>query len=164
MEASEWLPAFPDAAPALARLRAAGHRLFAFSNGTAAHVDALLRYASLHTLFDGIVSVDDMRTFKPAPAVYAYARRATGAWSDPCWLVSGNAWDVIGARAAKLDTAWIRRSEAQVFDPWGIEPTLIVASLNELADRLAQDRANSSSHPPSTTGHHSNWRRPATCE
>ena len=45
MEASEWLPAFPDAAPALAMLRAAGHRLFAFSNGTAAHVDALLRYA-----------------------------------------------------------------------------------------------------------------------
>ena len=35
MEASEWLPAFADAAPALTRLRAAGHRLFAFSNGTA---------------------------------------------------------------------------------------------------------------------------------
>jgi 2-haloacid dehalogenase len=137
MEASEWLPAFADAAPALTRLRAAGHRLFAFSNATAAHVDALLNYASLRALFDGIVSVDDARTFKPAPAIYAYARRATGAWSGPCWLVSGNAWDVIGARAAGLDSAWIRRSEAQIFDPWGIEPTLIVASLTELADRLA---------------------------
>jgi 2-haloacid dehalogenase len=144
MEAYEWLPAFADAAPALTRLRAAGRRLFAFSNGTAAHVDALLNYASLRAFFDGIVSVDDVRTFKPAPAVYAYARRATGAWSGPCWLVSGNGWDVIGARAAGLDAAWIRRSEAQIFDPWGIEPTLIVASLTELADRLSAERSANS--------------------
>jgi 2-haloacid dehalogenase len=137
LEAYEWLPPFADAAPALTRLRTAGHRLFAFSNGTPVHVDALLTYARLRDLFDGIVSVDDVRMFKPAPAVYAYARRVTGAWSGPCWLVSGNVWDVIGARAAGLDAAWIRRSEAQIFDPWGIEPTLIVASLTEFADRLA---------------------------
>ena len=130
---------------ALFRVGAAAHRTtkaersknLSNANGTAAHVDALLNYASLRAFFDGIVSVDEVRTFKPAPAVYAYARRATGAWSGPCWLVSGNAWDVIGARAAGLDAAWIRRSEAQIFDPWGIEPTLIVASLTELAARLA---------------------------
>lgn len=136
LDAYKRLPSFAEAAPALHRLRASGHRLFAFSNGTAADVAEVLTYAGLRPLLDGVVSVDDVKTFKPAPAVYAHARRATGAWSGPCWLVSGNAWDVIGARAAGLDAAWIRRSAAQVYDPWGIEPTLIVGSLTELVDRL----------------------------
>ncbi len=134
MEAYEWLPAFADAERGLSRLRAAGHRLFAFSNGTAGHVDTVLNYSGLRGLLEGVISVDDLKTFKPAPAVYAHVRRATGAWSQPCWLVSGNAFDVIGARAAGLDAAWVRRSDAHLFDPWGIEPTLTVSGLDDLAD------------------------------
>jgi 2-haloacid dehalogenase len=137
MEAYEWLPAFADAAPGLTKLRAAGHRLFAFSNGTVGHVETVLTYAGLRGLLKGVISVDDLKTFKPAPAVYAHVRRASGAWSNPCWLVSGNAWDVIGARAAGLDAAWVQRSSSQVFDPWGIAPTLTVTSLEDLTDRLA---------------------------
>ncbi len=136
MEAYGRLPAFADAEPGLARLRAAGYRLFAFSNGTVSHVEAVLIHAKLRRLLDGVISVDDAKTFKPAPAVYAHMRRASGAWSQPCWLVSGNAWDVIGARAAGLDAAWVQRSRAQIFDPWGIEPTLTVTSLEDLADKL----------------------------
>lgn len=136
LDAYKRLPAFAEAVPALQQLRAAGHRLFAFSNGTAADVTAVLEGAGLRPLLDGVVSVDDLKTFKPSPAVYAHLRRATGAWSDRCWLVSGNAWDVIGARAAGLDAAWVQRSPSQIFDPWGIEPTLIVRSLADLAQRL----------------------------
>lgn len=136
LDAYKRLPAFAEARPALQKLRASGHRLFAFSNGAAADVTAVLDAAELLPLLDGVVSVDDVKTFKPAPAVYAHARRTSGAWSAPCWLISGNAWDVIGARAAGLDAAWIRRSDAQIFDPWGIEPTLVVTSLSELAERV----------------------------
>jgi 2-haloacid dehalogenase len=131
------LPAFGDAAPALAAVRAAGHRPFAFSNGPAADVEAVLVNAGLRDHFAGVISVDAVKTFKPAPAVYAYARRASGAWSAPCWLVSGNAWDVIGARSAGLDAAWVRRSADRLFDPWGIEPTLVVPALTDLAPALA---------------------------
>lgn len=137
LEAYGRLPAFADAAVALPRLKAAGLPLFAFSNGTAADVTRVLGAAGLAPLLDGVISVDDLRTFKPAPAVYAHARRASGAWADRCWLVSGNPWDVIGARSAGLEAAWVRRQPTQVFDPWGIEPTLVVADLDELADRLA---------------------------
>lgn len=136
LDAYKRLPAFAEAVPALQRLRANGHQLFAFSNGTAADVTAVLEGAGLYPLLDGVVSVDDLKTFKPSPAVYAHVRRATGAWSGRCWLVSGNAWDVIGARAAGLDAAWVQRTPAQIFDPWGIEPTLTVSSLADLADRL----------------------------
>ena len=130
------LPAFAEAMPALQRLRAAGHRLFAFSNGTAADVSAVLGFAGLHPLLQGIISVDELRTFRPAPAVYAHLRRATGAWSTPCWVVSSHPWDIIGARAAGLDAAWVRRSPTHVYDPWGIEPTLTITSLAALAARL----------------------------
>ena len=34
---------------------------------------------------EAVISVDDMRLFKPAPAVYAHARRLSGAWTRPCW-------------------------------------------------------------------------------
>lgn len=125
------LPAFPDVLPALNALRRTC-RLFAFSNGTAEDVAAALSHAGLRDCFEGIVSVDEIRSFKPSPGVYAYARRATGAWSSPLWLVSSNAWDVIGARSAGLDAAWVRRSDKAIYDPWGIEPTAIVRSLTDL--------------------------------
>jgi len=128
------LPAFPDAAPGLARLRAAGHRLLAFSNGTEASVRAVLDHAGLLPLLDGIVSVDPLRTFKPDPAVYGHLVAAGGRPADETWLVSANAWDAIGAKAAGLRTAWLRRDPAMVFDPWeaDLEPNLIVGSLGEL--------------------------------
>jgi HAD superfamily hydrolase (TIGR01493 family) len=58
--------------------------------------------ANILEYFEGLVTADDARSFKPDPAVYSYARRVTGAWSSPFWLVSSNPWDVIGARSAGL--------------------------------------------------------------
>lgn len=130
------LPAFADAAPALRELRAAGHPLFAFSNGTVADVEMVLQNAGLLEWVMGVISVDPLRTFKPSPAVYAYARRESGAWGQPCWLISSNPFDVIGARAAGLFAAWVQRSAANVLDPWGINPSLTVGSLTALADQL----------------------------
>ncbi len=125
------LPPFDDAPPALESLRGT-FRLFAFSNGKATDVAAVLSNAGLHSYFEDIVSVDEVRSFKPSPAVYAYARRATGAWSSPLWLVSCNPFDIIGARSAGLHAAWVQRSEEVIYDPWGIEPNVTVRTLTEL--------------------------------
>lgn len=35
-----------------------------------------------------------------------------------------------------MKSAWIQRSQDAVFDPWGIEPTIIVSSLLELVEKL----------------------------
>jgi len=40
--------------------------------------------------FEGLVTADDVRSFKPDPGVYSYARRVTRAWASPFWLVSSN--------------------------------------------------------------------------
>lgn len=133
LQAYQRLPAFDDAVRALAALKP-HYRLFAFSNGTPETVERVLHNAGLRDYLEGIVSVHEMGTFKPDPAVYEHARQATGAGDDPLWLVSGNPWDVIGARSAGLEAAWVQRDPGTVFDPWGIEPSLVVQDLTEMAE------------------------------
>jgi 2-haloacid dehalogenase len=129
------LPQFSDVTQGLLSLRGE-FRLFAFSNGKRSEVNAVLSNANILGYFDAIVTADDIRSFKPDPSVYSYARRATGAWSAPFWLVSSNAWDIIGGRSAGLSAAWVQRSEATIYDPWGIEPNVTVRSLVELPSAL----------------------------
>jgi 2-haloacid dehalogenase len=117
------LPRFNDVTPALYLLRGA-FRLFAFSNGKRSEVTAVLSNANILDYFEGIVTADDVRSFKPDPAVYSYARRATRAWSSPFWLGSSNPWDIIGARSAGLSSAWVQRSDEKIYDPWNIEQML----------------------------------------
>lgn len=125
------LPAFDDVIPGLASLQGLPLRLLAFSNGRRDDVEALLQYAGIRDRFESVVSLLDIRTFKPDPAAYAHFRDAAG--GGECWLVSSNPFDVIGAVAAGLKAVWVRRSAAAVFDPWDYEPTAIVSGLGEIA-------------------------------
>jgi 2-haloacid dehalogenase len=130
------LPAFPDAVEALPALRALGCRMYAFSNGRTEDVEAVLGHAGLLEQLDGVVSVDEQRSFKPNPAVYTYFLRRIGAHGDQAWLISGNPFDVIGAVAAGMRAAWVQRSPTTVFDPWEITPTVTVGGLADLAQTL----------------------------
>ena len=130
------LLAFDDVAPGLTQLKDANYRLYAFSNGSGDAVQALLKNAAIREFFDGIVSCDDLKSFKPNPAVYAHFLRQANASGDSAWLVSSNPFDVIGARSAGMHAAWVQRSSAAVFDPWGIEPTVTVKGLGDLQDKL----------------------------
>jgi 2-haloacid dehalogenase len=141
----QFLPRFDDVTPALRSLRVA-FRVFAFSNGRRSDIDAVLTNANILDYFEDIITADDVRSFKPDPAVYSYARRATRAWCSPFWLVSSNPWDVIGARSAGLSAAWVRRSEEKIYDPWGVEPNVTVRTLAELPAALE----NNLSHPKSS--------------
>jgi len=130
------LPAFGDVEKGLTALRSAGFRMYAFSNGSADAVDTLLTTAGIRDYFLGIVSVDELKSFKPNPAVYCHFLRKSGASGSEAWLISSNPFDVIGAISAGMRSAWLQRSPDAIFDPWGIEPTLTVNSLPDLADRI----------------------------
>ncbi|HEY3586441.1 MAG TPA: haloacid dehalogenase type II, partial [Myxococcaceae bacterium] len=131
------LPAFADAAEGLVRLAELGHRLVAFSNGVGATLRGLLTHARLMPPLSDVVSVDEVRTYKPSPAVYQHLVARGGETADRTWLVSSNAWDVLGAKSAGLRAAWVRRSPRVHWDGGGIaEPDMEVANLNELPDRL----------------------------
>jgi len=130
------LPPFPEVEAALASLRDSGHRPIALTNGTHHSVGALLERAGIAHYFDTVLSADAIRTFKPDPAVYELARQEARAHDGEVWLVSGNPFDVIGAKAAGLAAAWVRRDAAVVFDPWEYQPDVVVQDLGALCDAL----------------------------
>lgn len=130
------LPAFEEVSEGLARAKRAGFRLFAFSNGSAMAVEALLNHAGIREHFIDVVSVDEVKSFKPNPGVYAHFMRRAGSTGSSSWLVSGNPFDVIGAMSAGMHGAWVQRSPNSPFDPWGITPNLTVSNLLNLSDQI----------------------------
>jgi 2-haloacid dehalogenase len=137
LEAYRALPAFDDVKSALKDLKSAGYRLFAFSNGSAAAVETLLKTAGIREHFLDVVSVDEIRSFKPDPAVYSHFLKKSETTGDNAWLISSNPFDVLGAISAGMKAAWVQRTEAAIFDTWGIEPTIVVDSLAHLKEKIA---------------------------
>jgi len=131
------LPAFGDAKAGLSELKAAGHHLFAFSNGSAEAVETLLEHAGILDCFQGVISVEALKSFKPNPGVYSHFLRETNATGHNAWLISSNPFDVIGAISAGMRAAWVQRSPEAIFDPWEIQPTATVSTLTELNSMLA---------------------------
>jgi 2-haloacid dehalogenase len=134
------LQPYPDTLPGLAQLRNAGYDPVVFSNGVEATLRELLGNAGILAYMREIVSVDELKTFKPDPRVYHYlAQRLRCAVADT-WLVSSNSFDVLGAKAAGLKAAWIRRDVQVPLDAWELHPDLIGRDLVEFAGRLADWR------------------------
>ncbi len=128
------LPAFPDAAAGLAALAALPVRRFAFSNGHPEDLQSLLASSGLIDSVEGIVSLYDVRTYKPNPAAYAHFHRAAQTGGAETWLISSNPFDVIGAVAAGMRALWLRRSPHVHFDPWEYQPTATATTLLEAAE------------------------------
>ncbi|GET24429.1 haloacid dehalogenase type II [Prolixibacter sp. NT017] len=127
------LPAFTDVRDSLEKLKSVNLRLFAFSNGSAADVNGLLGNAGILHFFEDVVSVDDVKTFKPNPAVYEHFLLKSKSSKTISWLISGNPFDVIGAISYGMNSVWIQRSPDAVFDTWGIKPTKTINGLLDLA-------------------------------
>ena len=134
------LPAFPEVRGALAKLRRAGYRLVALTNGTLRSARTLLENAGVGAYLEDVLSAEALATFKPDPAVYALLGKLTAGGAEPAWLVSGNPFDVIGAKAAGLRAAWLRRDPQRVFDPWEFSPDVVVGNLEELCQKLLPGR------------------------
>jgi len=136
LDAYNVLPAFADVKEGLARAKRSGFRMFAFSNGSAEAVETLLKHAAIREYFIDVVSVDEMKSYKPNPAVYSHFLRRAAASGADAWLISSNPFDVIGAVSSGMRAAWVKRSPDALFDPWGIEPTLTVTGLVNLAAQI----------------------------
>ena len=130
------LPTFRDVRSGLDRLRDAGHKLVALTNGVERSVRRLLQHAGIDGYFEAVLSADQISTFKPDPAVYALLEQVTDVYPSGTWLVSGNPFDLIGAKACGVKVAWLRRDPAKIFDPWEFTPDLTVQTLDELSGKL----------------------------
>jgi 2-haloacid dehalogenase len=134
------LPAHPEVAPALRRLRDAGLRLASLTNSTEEVARAQLEHAGLTDAFDLILSADTVRRLKPAPEPYRMAAERLGVAVGEVRLIAAHAWDVAGAARAGCATAFVARP-GKVLDPLVERPEIVGADLVEVADAiLAVDR------------------------
>lgn len=140
MDAYSSLPAFEEVDGALASLVSTGYRCVAFSNGTEGAMQEVLENAGLAHHFEALVSVDDIKRFKPDPVVYHHLTRRMNVAHENAWLVSSNNWDIQGARHAGLKAAWIHRDKTALIEDSSLGPNLEVERLDELTDKLAGTR------------------------
>lgn len=131
------LEPFPDVVPALEALAGAGHQMAVLSNGSRSMLRNCLAASGLRQHMPVVLSVDAVRAYKPHPAVYRLAAQTLQRPIDRIRLVSSNPFDIVGASAAGMRTAWANRA-AHPFDTLGTEPDITVTSLAELPALLAE--------------------------
>ena len=129
------LSAYPDVAAALAKLST--FRLAILSNGSPDMLEPLVKNRGMERAFAAVISVDELKVYKPAPEVYELAVRKLGVSAGEIGFVSSNCWDAIGAKSFGLTAYWINRGGAPV-DRLGFAPDRILSSLGELPALLAR--------------------------
>jgi len=129
------LPAHPEVAGALRRLRDAGLRLASLTNSTEEVARAQLEHAGLVDAFELILSADTVGRLKPAREPYLMAAERLGVAVDQVRLIAAHAWDVAGAARAGCATAFVARP-GKVLDPLVERPGIVGDDLAEVADTI----------------------------
>ena len=129
------LPAHDDVAPAFQRLRDGAVRIVTLSNGSAETTRQLLQCARLDRFVERVISIDEVRRWKPAREVYLHAAKVAGVAPDELALVAAHAWDIHGANQAGLSTGWVSRLEKR-FHPAMSPPDVTGSTLVEVSERL----------------------------
>ncbi|KAJ6137793.1 hypothetical protein N7471_004279 [Penicillium samsonianum] len=150
MQAYDSLSTFSDVKPALSRIATDPTiQAVIFSNGTKTMVsNSVLRSRDLSphaSVFKEIITVDEVQQYKPSKASYEHLAKQTG--QDPSqmsklWLISGNPFDIVGARATGMQAIWVDRvgagwKDAAVPD---LQPTVIVHSLEHIVKEIHSHR------------------------
>lgn len=133
MAAYNQLALYPDASEALAEL--SGLKLAILSNGSPAMLGPVVKNAGLDKTFAAVISVDEVKIFKPDPRVYQLAPDRLGVGKAETGFVSSNYWDAAGAKNFGFNVFWINRAGAQP-DALGAAPDAVLAKLTELRARI----------------------------
>ena len=118
------LATFPDVADALMR-KVAG-RTGILSNGSPDMLEPLVKHSGLK--FDAVLSVDEVKVFKPAPRVYQLAVDRFGVPKERIGFVTSNFWDAAGAKSFGFTVYWINRGGAAA-ERLGFQPDRVLKSL-----------------------------------
>ncbi|MCB0579037.1 MAG: haloacid dehalogenase type II [Phaeodactylibacter sp.] len=128
------LDVYPEVRNALARLRGT-YRLAILSNANPSLLERAVAYNGLDEWLDEIISADQIRQYKPVPGIYQLAEKELGLPAENLLFASSNTWDVAGATAYGLQTAWVQRRRS-VMERLDVKPAVTAANLEELADML----------------------------
>jgi len=125
------LSPYSDVPRALQKLAGPPHAIL--TNGSPDMIEPLVRGSGLR--FDHVLSVDEVKVYKPAAQVYQLAVDRLGVPKEEIGFVSSNGWDALGAKSFGFRVYWINRLKAPV-DALGFEPDAILESLGGLPEVL----------------------------
>jgi len=130
------LPAHSDVAPGLKALNAMNIPLVALSNSSINGLKAQLSFAGISHYFSQVLSTEEIGTYKPHPQVYQWACDKVGAAPDDVMMVAAHGWDVSGAKAIGMQTAFIQRPGKMMY-PLGLTPDESLPNLTALTTILS---------------------------
>ncbi|HBB83587.1 MAG TPA: haloacid dehalogenase type II [Sulfitobacter sp.] len=131
------MPAHPDVAPALRKLREAGFRLVTLTNSPPSPAPTPLEKAGIADYFDRSFSVDEVAQFKPHPATYQMVAGALDLQTDDLCMVACHLWDTIGAQAAGCQGAFLTRPNNNLIKAENVpQPHYLSDDLVDLAKQI----------------------------
>ncbi|MEM6902718.1 MAG: haloacid dehalogenase type II [Pseudomonadota bacterium] len=139
MDGYRRLDAYPDVAPVLKRLRAAGYHTAILSNGSGNMLDSGVEHAGLGDLLDHVLSVDAVQIFKPDHRTYQMACDAFDVLPGEICFLSSNGWDAAGAAGFGFQVAWINRADLPV-ERLPARPKAIINSMEGLPALLGLEK------------------------
>jgi len=127
-------PLHPDVVPGIAALQEAGALTATLTIGAVEPIAGALERAGISV--DAVLSCDAVRRWKPAPEPYRYAAQSLGVAVNDAVMIAAHDWDLHGARAAGMRTAWVNRSGA-AWSPVFDRPALEASDLPGVASWLS---------------------------
>jgi len=103
------LDAYPEVGAVLRRLRDGGMKTAILSNGSPKMLAAAVDNAGIGDALDAVISVDPIRVYKTAPAVYQLAVDQLGVAASAISFQSSNAWDAHAASNFGFRVVWVNR-------------------------------------------------------
>jgi len=129
------LSAYPEVSEALEVLKQKGFKLVALSNGKPQVVNDQLKYAKIHHFFDKVLSIEEVKNYKPHNSTYHCAYSLMNILPEDTMLIAAHGWDIAGAKRAGIQAAFIARPGKSLY-PLAIEPEITGSNLKEITDSL----------------------------
>lgn len=132
---------FPDAAPCLEALVAAGYRLGVIANQRKAESQARLEWSGLLEHIEVTVLSGDVGIAKPNPAIFQLALQMAGCTASDAVMVGDRLDnDIAPAKAIGMCTVWLRRGLHEDYTPrtQSEEPRATIGGLGELPRLLGE--------------------------
>lgn len=145
MEGFNNLDVHPDVPLGIRSLHALNIRLVTLSNGGSSVAEGLLTRSGLRLEMESILSVESTELWKPASESYRFALDSCGTAPEKAMLVAVHPWDINGAAAVGMRTAWITR-EDNTYPSYFTPPEITATSLTDLAQQLTSSVID----PPAT--------------
>ncbi|MFA7416568.1 MAG: haloacid dehalogenase type II [Rhizobium sp.] len=127
------ISAYPEVPGMLDRLKKRGMKLAILSNGTPAMLDAAAKNAGIAAAFDAVLSIEEVRVYKPHPSVYNLAPQRLRIPKENICFLSSNSWDAWSAKAFGLRALWCNRF-GQVAENIPSAPDGEIPDLSKLPD------------------------------